>query len=82
MKNLIIVLFSFTLIACGPSAEEKAYMEKEKLIHSGDLKGSDGSSYTLVEIDGCQYICGHDSGGNTLFTHKGNCDNPEHAKQQ
>jgi len=57
MKKLI-VLFSLALVSCERTAPPSVVKNKYVL----------DNSYSVIEIDSCEYIEGY-----SLLTHKGNC---------
>jgi len=83
---LIMLITILSIASCGPSAEEKAHIKAEAAKEAANkdvtVLDNNGNKYVIIVIDECQYIQGRDCGGNPLFAHKGNCDNPEHLKQQ
>ncbi len=67
MKKLIFIPALLILAGCNANGPQQ----------SGEVNG-----IKVVRIDGCQYlecsVIGQSFG--TIYTHKGNCDNPIHAK--
>lgn len=82
MKKVIFALSMLCLVACGPSAEEKAAMDRKDLETGKTVIGSNGATYNIVIIDGCEYVQGWkgNSYGGPIMTHKGNCKNPFHKQ--
>ena len=69
MKKVFIAVMLLTLASC-----HEANVEEES---TGYVISADKRPLTIVNIDGCQYLWG-DWGRESIFTHKGNCNNPIH----
>lgn len=75
MKNIVLILFTFLLYACGQTREEQAQMEKDNYVKIYPLNKADIEIYTY---QGCNYIvCGYPT-DRTWGAHMGNCPNPIH----
>ncbi len=74
MKSLIskslLVLLSFAIISCD-QIQEKSLENVQKIKESVP-------EYTVVVIDGCEYLRLEHTHGYASLTHKGNCKNPIH----
>ena len=71
MKSFYIVVFMVTLSILGCDSTVK------------EVNDSYGFDYSIVIIDGCEYIKVDEGVGHCRFfslTHKGNCKNPIHKK--
>lgn len=69
MKTIItILLFSLTLLACSDEALIKNETADKKL-----------PTYTIVEIEGCEYFSFYSTHDYMHITHKGNCKNVIHC---
>ena len=87
-KTLILTILSLALYGCdvppssiSPLPPVKA--ENHKIVVSAD-DGNRDIEYSVVRIDGCQYLAIQQhtySYMNWTLTHKGNCDNPIHCRQ-
>ena len=71
MKKLSIAIMLLTLASC-----EEPNVETSKTNH---LIGTFGHELDVVKIEGCEYFFA-DYDRSALFTHKGNCTNPIHYK--
>jgi hypothetical protein len=73
MKLLLLaVVISVGLVGCGHLESESQRMEKSE----------NNQKHPIIVIDGCQYITWRGSHSEVGFTHKGNCNNPEHRPVQ
>jgi hypothetical protein len=72
MKKLLLILSSILLFT---SCENK----KETKTFSFIRKGGVPTDLEEINIDGCQYLYGS-WGNSTVLTHKGNCNNKYHYK--
>ena len=70
MKKLLITVMLITLASC----EQEIENSKQTSTSFGHI-----TPLQIVEVDNCQYLYG-DWGYETVFTHKGNCTNPIHYK--
>lgn len=69
MKKLVITAMLFALASC----DEPNVQTTESTHRIGPY----GDQLSVIEIEGCEYFFAtYDRG--VLFTHKGNCKNPEH----
>jgi hypothetical protein len=73
MKKLFIVLMLFTLASCKEPNVETT--------NSSHIIGTFGHTLDVVKIEGCEYFFA-DYDRSSLFTHKGNCNNPIHKLKQ
>ena len=72
MKHLFIAVMLLTLASC--------YEPNVKKESTNDVISPEHRPLTIVNIDGCQYLLG-DWGRESIFTHKGNCNNPIHKSK-
>jgi len=75
-KSIIIALLcligAILFIVYHPIA--KAFPEsKQQPVTNKTVTGSDGRKYSVITIDGCEYITYHIGSNNGMMTHKGNC---------
>jgi hypothetical protein len=68
MKKIFIAVMLITLVSC----EQEIENSKQTSISFGHI-----SPLQIVEVDNCQYLLG-DWGRESVFTHKGDCNNPIH----
>lgn len=82
---LLISLIALVVVSCGPSAEERARMEKGTIkvgSENSTVYQVGGRTITSYVIDSCEYL-GELSGGYDMayLTHKGNCKFCKQRKQ-
>jgi hypothetical protein len=68
-KVLFIIVCAMGMVSCGPRQPIE-----------GSSKSGQIGDYTIVVIDGCEYLEYRRGSGNTAvysLTHKGNCNNHE-----
>jgi hypothetical protein len=68
MKKIFIAIMLITLVSCEQEIENSK-QTSTTFGHPTPLQ--------IVEIDNCQYLFG-DWGYQSVFTHKGDCNNPIH----
>lgn len=72
MKQLILMLLLFTVVACEDERVTNVHKENSGVI----INNQELQEYT---IDGCEYIVNADPASYRFaITHKGNCSNPIH----
>lgn len=69
MKRIFMTLVVFALVSCSETSELKPKQTDIYIGHTSPME--------VITIDGCQYLFG-DWGRATVFTHKGDCNNPIH----
>lgn len=72
MKRIFIVVMILTLVSCDKTNVGK--------VSSNYILG-EHPPMEIVTINSCQYLYG-DWGNQTVFTHKGDCNNPIHKRQE
>lgn len=66
MKKIVIgIVMAIAMIGCTPNKNDVAFTT------------TDGNSYTLRTIDGCEYLI-RSAGYGGYMAHKGDCKNPIH----
>jgi len=65
VKTFLLIAILVALTGCQPE--------------SPVTRASNGRSYTLIEVDGCEYL-EFEGYHERAVTHKGNCSNPNHCK--
>jgi hypothetical protein len=71
MKKILIFVLFLVLYGC-----EDVNVDKKE---TGYIIKYGATPLKIVVVDSCEYLFG-DWGRASIFTHKGNCKNPEHGK--
>lgn len=66
-KYFYLILLAAVVTGCDPVGPQV----KDKF---------NNDTYTIVVVDGCQYLTRHKHTPHAIFTHKGNCTNSIHYK--
>lgn len=82
-KTLLIAIFSAVIfVGCSEKREQVSGVESVSSEYKTIINDGSGKvDYTIIVIDGCEYIFGRDYGGYNggyFLTHKGNCKNKAH----
>jgi hypothetical protein len=81
MKYLIFVTIVLAMFACdysGSNSEPSISAEEDSVLVKLKPNYSSFKHYTIITIDGCEYIAHKDNHNNVSIEHKGNCKNPIH----
>lgn len=71
MKKILLCFVVMFIIGCKPQNVE--------VNETGFILRPDAPPMNIVIIDSCEYLYGP-WGSNTVFSHKGNCKNPQHER--
>lgn len=80
MKTLILLLNACLILAFAGCEEKKPIPTAQEAIKLTTWPNFSGShfDYSVIEIDGCEYLLMDTTHGFRVVTHKGNCKNPIH----
>ena len=79
MKYLILSIILLAMIACNPDGTiGTQYNSADSIMVKLKPNYSNFKEYTVITIDGCEYIAYKNDPGNLFIEHKGNCKNPIH----
>jgi len=87
MKKIIFLIVLILSISCTTTTDSTPKVQEGGIVQGGTIEfpGAGTVVYQIVEIEGCEYILGHDNGfynGGFFMTHKGNCKNPIHQHNE